>query len=81
MWTDLFAMIEDVRQYVRKTGKSVEPADDPYRRVLGYRSHDREWGIKLTDVRNSTLPPLSQEQHFIVEKFRTPGGRRELLAV
>lgn len=81
MWTDLFAMIEDVRQYIRRTGKRVETSDDPTRRVLGYRGPDREWWIKLADVKNSSLPPLSLEQHLIVERFKTPSGRRELLAV
>lgn len=78
MWTNLFDMIEDVRAFVRAGGR-VEPTDNPFQRTMGYRSADREWFIKLTDVRVSSLPPLTQEQHVIVERFRTPDGRRTLL--
>jgi len=79
MWTNLFEMLADVRQYVQSTGHSVEAADDSMSRILGYRSQDREWLIKLTDVRMSTQPPLSQEQYLIVERFKTPEGREALL--
>jgi len=79
MWTNLFEMIADVQKYIQNTGQSVETADDPLIRAMGYRSKDREWFIKLTDVRASSLPPLNQEQHMIVERFRTPDGRKAIL--
>jgi hypothetical protein len=79
MWTNLFEMIADVRKHIQNTGQSVETADDPMIRAMGYRSKDREWFIKLTDVRMSSLPPLNQEQHMIVERFRTPDGRKAIL--
>lgn len=79
-WTDLFEMIADVQQYIRTTGQRVEVSDDPMRRCFGYRGQSREWRIKLTHVRNSSLPPLSPEQYLIAEKFRTPAGRFSLLS-
>jgi hypothetical protein len=74
-------MVADVQKYIQNTGQSVETVDDPMIRAMGYRSNDREWFIKLTDVRTSSLPPLSQEQHMIVERFRTPDGRKAILGV
>lgn len=78
MWTNLFEMIEDVWRYARDTGHRVEVSDDPLRRVFGYKSQDREWRIKMSDVQNSILPPLDLSQHIIAHRFLTPDGRREL---
>lgn len=79
MYTNLFDLLDDVRCYIQKNRQTVELADNPFTRTLGYKSQDREWSITLTDVKRSSLLPLTAEQQRLVDQFKTLEGRRELV--
>jgi len=53
-------MVQDVRAYVRETGKPVLGDDDPMKLLIGYfaegRDFDVRWRIKLTHLKKSLDP-------------------------
>lgn len=61
-WTDMIAMIEDIRNHVKTTGKPVEIDDDPLHRRLGYRDGEKTWWISFTDAKKTlaTHPAISK---------------------
>jgi hypothetical protein len=82
MWSDLFAMLADVREHVKTTGHKVETWDDPLERRLGYRDGEKVWTISLTDVKRAIVAAREDaDLQATLEAFKTPEGRMRLVAL
>lgn len=75
MWTDLFAMIEDMQKRVL-AGDAIEPHDDPRRLAVGYCSLVDEWLIGLHAVMKAV--PKNRTQALILSGFRGAEFRAQL---
>jgi len=78
VWTDLFAMLEDIRKHVQDWGR-VYAYDDPVNRTLYFRSAERLWEISLAAV--SVARPSNHWEDFLFKQFRTQEGRERLLRI
>jgi hypothetical protein len=78
MYTDLFALITDVRAHMAATGRSVEMDDSPVERRFGFRDGGKTWHIGVTDVRRSSVGVTDPEKLKILDLIKTPEGRQTL---
>jgi len=76
LWSNLFAMLENVRKHV-EAGGEVSSFDDPTRMRVGFRGEAGEWEISLGSVKGAK--PSGHQEERLYELFRTEEGRRRLL--
>jgi hypothetical protein len=52
-YKNVFQLLQDIIEHVKKTGRPVEAADNPLRLTLGWRDPKtgEEWSIRLTRIK------------------------------
>lgn len=79
MWTNLFDMLEAIREHIRITGKPVQLDDRPLERSLGYKDGEQTWHITLTNARRAFVEAANDSQRNEAKLFCTLEGRQKLV--
>jgi len=64
-WTDVWAMMEDIREHAKNNGRAIVNADMPMQLRLAWHctNTNKSWSIRITDFKKSaqTADPVKSE--------------------
>jgi hypothetical protein len=87
-WTDIYNMLDDIKQYVAETQDFVSNADDPgynytpprTARIGFVSAKGKEWTIKITDA-SKKYQDIPKNWGMLKTLLRSSGGRSILLEI
>jgi hypothetical protein len=87
-WTNIYDMLDDIKQYVAETQDFINNADDPgynytpprTARIGFISGRGKQWTIKITDA-NKKYPVIPKHWELLKSLLRSSGGRSILLEI
>lgn len=75
LWTDFKAMLKDIKSNPAK----VEQFDLPDEHIFGYKSNDKVWQIKVSDINVTFGDNVNIDATGLAQIISTETGKQKLL--